>query len=99
MSREELKATVDCYWDCLTRDITAEELLVHPECLRIENGMVCTNNVATFRDEFRIVYFNWAAPKEYRFYPIIDETRGVVVSIQRFMLVRQDTESINQYVC
>ena len=91
MTRQELIEVVDTYWDCISKKRPAEDLPLHPEAKRVENGMCCTHNNGTFRSEFRKPSFTWKTPKNRRFTPIVDEVRGVVFSMQGFV----ETETSN----
>lgn len=99
MTREELRHVTDLYWDCIAKKKPASALLLHPECRRIENGMCCTHNHGTFRNEFTLPSFTWDTPQEKRFYPIIDPARGIVLSMQGFVEVEgSDPGNKNPYI-
>ena len=99
LTREELKAVVDIYWDCISKARPAEDLPLHPEARRIENGMCCTHNNGTFRGEFRGRGFTWDTPANRRFFPVIDMVRGVVLSTQGFVEVEgTDPGNKNPYI-
>lgn len=91
MTRDELRDVVDVYWDCISKERPPEDLPLHPECRRVENGMCCTHNRGTFRSEFNMPDFTWKTPFNRRFTPIIDDVRGVVFSMQGFA----ETEGTN----
>ena len=99
MTREELQEVADIYWDCISKERPASDLRLHPEAKRVENGMCCTNNNGTFRSEFLQESFTWDTPRDQRFYPIIDEVRGVVFSMQRFVgLEKSSPLNKNPYI-
>ena len=100
MTREELLEVTDTYWACIAKERPAEDLPLHPECRRVENGMCCTHNCGTFRGEFKNPHFTWNTPAALRRTPIIDETRGVVFSAQQFVEIEgvSDPWNPNPYI-
>lgn len=80
-TREELIDIINAYWDALDRKGDWENLPVHPDAQRIENGYRTTNHSRSFRGDFKYnANFRWPTPIATRSFPVVDPTRGLVVS-------------------
>ena len=86
-SREELIEQADLYWRGSFGPEGPDIMHVHPDCQRTENGYQTTNHSNSFRGDFK-----WNAdlkgdtgmhtfiPEKYITYPVLDPTRGIVIS-------------------
>lgn len=91
-SREELIAVADTYWDGLQKSIAWNEVLTHPDCQRVEMGVLCTNasrNYHSVQSNFRSPNFLWAINE--RRYAVVDEIRGVVICFVVFEQIKDNT--------
>ncbi|WP_138296345.1 MULTISPECIES: hypothetical protein [unclassified Clostridium] len=80
-TREELIAIINAYWDALDRKEGWEQLPIHPDAQRYENGYRTTNHSHSFRGDFKHnPPFRWPTPASTRSFPVVDPTRGLVVS-------------------
>lgn len=84
LTREELISIVDKYWIGISKKIPGTDVPTHPDVVRIENGSKCTDRRTTFQREFDVPTWGWDTPAEKRRYPVVDEKRGLVVSVQVF---------------
>jgi len=85
-SREQLFATVDTYFDIVSRSIDYHDVPWHPECERIELGVFTVNSTLSAGScggEFKNPKTKWLV-RNRRFY-IADVERGVVFAIGNFM--------------
>jgi hypothetical protein len=88
-TRKEMIDIIDIYWDCAAKWQPAENMLVHPDAQRYEEGFRTTNHTRSFRGDFKHnPNFTWDTT--HRRYPVIDTTRGVIVSY--CMMDRKDTK-------
>lgn len=91
-SREEMIAVADTYWNGLQKSIEWNEVLVHPDCQRVEMGVLCTNasrNYHSVQSNFRSPTFLWAINE--RRYCVVDEERGVVICFVVFEQIKDNT--------
>ncbi|MDO4343979.1 MAG: hypothetical protein Q4C50_04155 [Eubacteriales bacterium] len=80
-TREELIQLVSDYWDAAAGWKKPEELVIHPDAQRYENGYRTTNHSNSFRGDFKHnPSFRWDTPEASRIYPVVDPVRGLVVS-------------------
>ena len=80
-TREELIGIVNMYWDALDRQGDWENLPVHPDAQRFENGYRTTNHSYSVRGDFKHnPGFRWPSPRGTREFPVVDPVRGLVVS-------------------
>jgi hypothetical protein len=80
-TREEMIELIETYWDCASKWQPAEAMKVHPDAQRVENGYQTTNHSNSFRGDFKHnKNFRWDMDKKYRFYPVVDPARGLIVS-------------------
>ena len=92
VSREELIRIADTYWQGCEKKISPEEVLIHPDCGRLELGEQCLNakrNFHTARSSMRKSTFHWLI-KNKRWY-IADEERGLAVCIVEFTQFSENT--------
>ena len=92
MSRDELIAVAETYFDGLSKYIKPEEVLAHPDCQRIELGEKCTNNKKGFQSvtaRFDDQRFYWFVKN--RRYPVVDTELGVAVAFVEFEQARDDS--------
>ena len=92
LSREEMIAITETYFDGISKYIKPEEILVHPDCQRIELGQKCTNNKKGFQSvsaRFADPNFYWIVKN--RRYPVVDTALGVCISLVEFAQARPDT--------
>ena len=85
-SREQLFATVNTYFDIVSRSIDYHDVPWHPECERIELGVFTVNSTLSAGScggEFKNPKTKWLV-RNRRFY-IADVERGVVFAIGNFM--------------
>jgi hypothetical protein len=85
-SREQLFATVNTYFDIVSRSIDYHDVPWHPECERIELGVFTVNSTLSAGScggEFKNPRTQWLV-RNRRFY-IADVERGVVFAIGNFM--------------
>jgi hypothetical protein len=78
---------VDDYWSAIPKDFPGEEVLCHPDAIRIENGTQSTDSMKfpySLSTEFGVGDFLWELPLKERRYPIVDVELGLVVSIVVF---------------
>lgn len=80
-TKEELISIVDTYWDCAAKWQPAESFAAHPDAQRFEEGFRTTNHTYSFRGDFKHnPGFRWDTPKSARRYPVVDPSRGLIVS-------------------
>ena len=85
VDRDELIRVADQYWEGLEKNIEWDELPVHPDCVRIELGVLCSNarrNYVTVQANFQGPRFTWKI--ENRRYYIADVAHGVVICVAAF---------------
>jgi hypothetical protein len=81
ITKEEMVALVDNYWDCASGLKPIENLPVHPDAQRFEEGFRTTNHLHSFAGDFKHNKgFRWDVLQENRRYPIVDPEHGVIVS-------------------
>lgn len=81
MTKEELIAIIDNYWDCASGLKPIEELPVHPDAQRFEEGFRTTNHLHSFRGDFKHNNsFRWDVFQKNRRYPVVDPEHGLIVS-------------------
>ncbi len=87
-TREELIAVVEAYWDSIERSVDPFTALpTHPASYRLENGSRTVEALTmsgSMLSEFHSEGFRWETPKSERRYPIVDPSRGLVVSYSLF---------------
>ena len=89
MTRDELIEVVELYWEGAFGQRGPDEIPIHPDAQRYENGYLVSNHSYSLRGDFK-----WnpplinsgedrriTVPPEYRSYPIVDPARGIVVSM------------------
>jgi len=95
VSREEMMAIVECYWNAVERSIDGYSLPFHPDAVRSECGTVTTdalNFPNSARGDFiKASNAGWRWDVLNRRYPIVDVERGVVVSFAELRM----TENTN----
>jgi hypothetical protein len=80
-TKEEMVALVDNYWDCFSKLKPIDKLPVHPDAQRFEEGFRVTNQIHSFRGDFKYNNaFKWDVFQENRRYPVVDPEHGVIVS-------------------
>jgi hypothetical protein len=74
-------ALVDNYWDCFSGLKPIDQLPVHPDAQRFEEGFRVTNQIHSLRGDFK---YNNAFKRDVfqknRRYPVVDPEHGVIVS-------------------
>jgi hypothetical protein len=81
LSKEEMIALIDNYWDCASGLKPIDQLPVHPDAQRFEEGYRTTNHLHSFRGDFKHnSSFRWDVLQENRRYPVVDPEHGVIVS-------------------
>jgi hypothetical protein len=93
-TKEELIKVAESYWDGTFGNAPLSDMPVHPDCQRIENGYQTTNHSNSFRGDFKWngalkgdTGMNVSVPKEYRYYPVVDVARGIVISYASMLVV------------
>lgn len=84
VSREEMIAIIDSYWSGCGKEVGEDAVPCHPDAQRHENCDLATDTSYfpfTLSGEFNYGSFHWNLPKSERRFPIVDEERGVVVSL------------------
>ena len=92
LSREEMIAVADTYWEGLQKTVPPEGVLAHPDSDRLEMGVECINarrNYHTMQSNFRSPTFLWQIRN--RRWVIADEERGVLVCIANFTQIDEKT--------
>jgi hypothetical protein len=80
-TKEEMVALIDNYWDCASGLKSIDQLPVHPDAQRFEEGYRTTNHLHSFRGDFKHnKTFRWDVLQENRRYPVVDPEHGVIVS-------------------
>jgi hypothetical protein len=81
LTKEEMVALIDNYWDCASGLKPIDQLPVHPDAQRFEEGYRTTNHLHSFRGDFKHnSSFRWDVLQENRRYPVVDPEHGVIVS-------------------
>ena len=84
VSKDEMIAIVDSYWSGCAKEVGEDAVPCHPDCQRHENCDLATDTSHfpfTLSGEFNYGNFLWNLPRSERRFPIVDEERGVVVSM------------------
>ena len=84
LGSEDLKAVVEAYWNAVERSVDGHQVPFHPDAVRRECGTV-TTDAKNFPNSARGDFINvsnvgWRWDVANRRYPVVDVTRGVVVS-------------------
>jgi hypothetical protein len=80
-TKEEMIALIDNYWDCASGIKSIDQLPVHPDAQRYEEGYRTTNQLHSFRGDFKHnKTFRWDVLQENRRYPVVDPEYGLIVS-------------------
>jgi hypothetical protein len=80
-TKEEMIALIDQYWDCASGLKPIDQLPVHPDAQRFEEGYRTTNHLHSFRGDFKHNdTFRWDVLQENRRYPVVDPEHGIIVS-------------------
>jgi hypothetical protein len=80
-TKEEMITLIDNYWDCASGLKPIDQLPVHPDAQRFEEGYRTTNHLHSFRGDFKHnKTFLWDVLQENRRYPVVDPEHGVIVS-------------------
>jgi hypothetical protein len=81
ITKEEMVALIDNYWDCASGLKSIDDLPVHPDAQRYEEGYRTTNHLHSFRGDFKHnPSFRWDVLQENRRYPVVDPEYGIIVS-------------------
>lgn len=86
MTRERLRAIADGYFSTLEQNDGQLFTRFHPDCERVENGVLTTNNPdfplvnahLGCEEQFRMGYYRYDDRLRGRRFPLIDEERGLV---------------------
>ena len=83
-SREELIQIVEMYWDGVEKRMDPEIIPFHPDAHRFEYGMQVSSSEkspGSLKNNCKVPTFYWTVPQNERRYPVVDVSRGLVVSI------------------
>ena len=89
VSRAELQALANGYFDTLQLNDGTIKTRFHPDCNRVENGVQTTNNphfdfipsaALGCEEQFRLGIYRYDDELRARRYPLIDEERGLVLA-------------------